>query len=495
MDRSIDLKLKDIFSKMCSFLQKCKASNYCKYIFSKMCPFFQKYKAFNYCNEEKNEINKGLFEVGLDEKAVINLWKMFENDLENITKKMDVIKNRIKDEKGFILSLGEQIDKLLFEKSSKFALSYSSKVFPNISNGIYQSVFKCNSVETFYQNVKDFHQDKSIKRVHFAMNSYFFEFLFKMLADKKKYDFILSFLVSTIENKILKDFSLYYLQEGCKNFFNESYPVKHLDFDLEYSIMKFRKHEDLCHLLKKFVNFECFARSKNLFVLYRGKECHKLKYGVSIDCPFNEKQNEYPFSISFGLNLFSGLCKDRDACPFLIINGNRCQENEDFGCGNPFHKKKRNYGDGYILLIDIKNYRKKTAGKRLFYIPPFSCLESLILIGEFFHARSMFFKSDAKLTDESFSQKEVCGVYSDEKYNNFGMPIGVRKSLLQSCLGEKEYKTSFYKNLSKNICFFNERFFDCTVSTADGKLIRSKKRKSEDGVPSNKKAKTEIKSS
>lgn len=85
-----------------------------------------------------------------------------------------------------------------------------------------------------------------------------------------------------------------------------------------------------------------------------------------------------PYSVSFGNYLFAGALRDRTACAYTFLTGERVYSSASDSTFKAV---------GYAVLIDKKDYVEHQ-NSQLFFIPPISPLASLFLRGEFFHARS-----------------------------------------------------------------------------------------------------------
>lgn len=85
-----------------------------------------------------------------------------------------------------------------------------------------------------------------------------------------------------------------------------------------------------------------------------------------------------PYSVSFGSYLFAGALRDRTACAYTFLNGERVMTS---------HSENFTKSVGYALLINKADYVEHQ-NSQLFFIPPLSSLASLFMRGEYFHPRS-----------------------------------------------------------------------------------------------------------
>jgi len=156
-------------------------------------------------------------------------------------------------------------------------------------------------------------------------------------------------------------------------------------------------YEPKNHIIANIVTLEYEAREINKAVLIRATEFESLQVGIglrpagkvlagstllqpnigttdreySLEKSYKKRENE-AYSISFGDSLFAGAVrayKGGCAYSYLAQNSNK---------GRPVF--------GYALFINKKRYVEHQE-QNLFFIPPLSCLASLIQTGQFFHPR------------------------------------------------------------------------------------------------------------
>ena len=97
----------------------------------------------------------------------------------------------------------------------------------------------------------------------------------------------------------------------------------------------------------------------------------------SFEQAYKEKET-IPYSVSFGMSLFAGVLRDRTACAYTFLTGERVYSSTSESTFKT---------TGYAVLINKKDYVEHQ-NSQLFFIPPICPLASLFLKGEFFHARS-----------------------------------------------------------------------------------------------------------
>jgi|GEM_PF-1952267 len=97
----------------------------------------------------------------------------------------------------------------------------------------------------------------------------------------------------------------------------------------------------------------------------------------SFEQAYKEKDTT-PYSVSFGMSLFAGVLRDRTACAYTFLTGERVYSSTSESTFKT---------TGYAVLINKKDYVEHQ-NSQLFFIPPICPLASLFLKGEFFHARS-----------------------------------------------------------------------------------------------------------
>lgn len=120
--------------------------------------------------------------------------------------------------------------------------------------------------------------------------------------------------------------------------------------------------------MKRAIEIEYEAHSKNKFVLYRGANVLDDEKDplTSADNPISKRLNR---SISFGSTLLGGIFSDVGACAYCYMS--------------EFEQRPV----GYALLIDKKEYAQGKLSN-MFYIPPLITLLDLLAKGEFFHSRA-----------------------------------------------------------------------------------------------------------
>ncbi len=153
--------------------------------------------------------------------------------------------------------------------------------------------------------------------------------------------------------------------------------------------------EEFKQLLENDANKKMIAGST---VLQEHRQ-YDIKKKILITKPFElayKEKETRPYSVSFGNSLFDGALRDRTACAYNFLTGERAYSHAS---ESPFKTV------GYAVLINKKDYVEHQNGQ-LFFIPPISPLTSLFLRGEFFHARSK-----AALAVKPKGSIDVMGLY------------------------------------------------------------------------------------
>jgi hypothetical protein len=174
-----------------------------------------------------------------------------------------------------------------------------------------------------------------------------------------------------------------------------------------YQLINGLKRESTNKLLSNFIALEYEARELNKGILVRGTSFEEFQQlqddsnkkmiagstvlqeqfrrnfetGETTNKPFEQAYKEKetrPYSVSFGNSLFAGSLRDRTACAYTFLQGERIYSNTSESTFKTV---------GYALLINKKDYVEHQ-NSQLFFIPPISPLASLFLKGEYFHARS-----------------------------------------------------------------------------------------------------------
>jgi hypothetical protein len=144
----------------------------------------------------------------------------------------------------------------------------------------------------------------------------------------------------------------------------------------------------------------------------------KIRTTKSFEQAYKEKGTT-PYSVSFGNSLFAGAIRDRSACAYTFLTGERVYSDSS---------KSAFKTVGYALLIDKKDYVEHQ-NSQLFFIPPISPLASLFLRGEFFHARSK-----AAIAVKPEGRVRVTGVFAGIDKDPTGVILITRDPLKHAAL-------------------------------------------------------------